>query len=69
MVRVAAFLKAEKLPVVFALSPNLFQSLAPLNEKLFCPKDVFNSGGFKSNYELRNSVMHLSETLVKKPCR
>ena len=39
-----AFLKAEKLLVVLASDPNLFQSFAPLNEKLFCPKDVFNSG-------------------------
>ena len=35
------FLKAEKLLVVLASNPNLFQSFAPLNEKLFCPKDVF----------------------------
>ena len=31
-----AFLKAEKLLVVLASDPNLFQSFAPLNEKLFC---------------------------------
>ena len=40
-----AFLKAEKLLVVLASDPNLFQSFAPLNEKLFCPKDVFNREG------------------------
>ena len=43
-----AFLKAEKLLVVLASDLNLFQSFAPLNEKLFCPNDVFNSGRFKS---------------------
>ena len=64
-----AFLKAEKLLVVLASDPNLFQSFAPLNEKLFCPKDVFNSGRFKSSLELRNSKTHLSETLVNRPCR
>ena len=35
-----AFLKAEKLLVVLASEPSLFHSLAPLNEKLFCPKDL-----------------------------
>ena len=64
-----ACLKAEKLLVVLASDPNLFQSFAPLNEKLFCPKDVFNSGRFKSSLELRNSLSHLSETLVNRPCR
>ena len=54
-----AFLKAEKLLVVLASDPNLFQSFAPLNEKLFRPKDVFNSGRFKSSLELRNSLTHL----------
>ena len=65
----AAFLKAEKLLVVLALDPNLFQSFAPLNEKLFCPKDFFNSGWFKSCLELRNSLAYLSEILVNRPCR
>ena len=64
MVCVAAFLKAEKLLVFLASDPNLFQSLAPLNEKLFCSKDVCNSGRFKSSLELPNSLMHLSEFLV-----
>ena len=67
--RVAAFLKAEKLPVVLASHPNFFQNLAPVNEKIFSPKDVFNSGRFISSLELRNSLMHLSETLVNRPCR
>ena len=53
-----AFLKAEKLLVVLASDPNLFQSFAPLNEKLFCPKDVFNNGRFKFSLELRNSLTH-----------
>ena len=61
-----AFLKAEKLLVVLASAPNLFQSFGPLNEKLFCPKDFFNSGRFKSSLELRNSPTHLSETLVNR---
>ena len=64
-----AFLKAEKLHVVVASDPNLFQSFAPLNEKLFCPKDVFNNGRFKSSLESRNSLTHLSATLVNRPCR
>ena len=34
-------LKAEKLVVVLASDPNLFQSIALKNEKLFCPKDFF----------------------------
>ena len=62
-----AFLKAEKLLVVLASDPNLFQSFAPLSERLFGPKDVFNSGRFKSSLELRNSLTHLSETLVNRP--
>ena len=63
-----AFLKAEKLLVVLALNPNLFQSFAPLHKKLFCLKDVFNSGRFKSTWELHNFLTHLLEILVNGPC-
>ena len=65
-----AFLKAEKLLVVLASDPNLFQSFAPLNEKLFCPKDVFNSGRFKSSLESQVSVIrrgYLSENRAADP--